>query len=96
MAGFIVAVRVRSDLSGIWRYSKQNWGETQAERYVGDIWSTFEKIAENPKRGRRCDEAGPGHLKMTAGSHVIIYRVIGEDVGIVRVLHQAMDIRQHF
>jgi toxin ParE1/3/4 len=92
MPRFILATKVRADLAGIWRYSELNWGDNQAQHYIRDIWSTFEKIAESPKRGRRCDEAGPDHFKMIAGSHIVIYHMIGEDVGIVRILHQAMDL----
>jgi toxin ParE1/3/4 len=96
MGRFILAARVRSDLSGIWRYSVLNYGTDQAERYIRDIWCAFERAAENPRRGRRCDEAAPGHFKMVAGSHIVIYRVIGDEVvDIVRILHQAMDIRRH-
>jgi toxin ParE1/3/4 len=96
MGRFSLARKVRSDLSEIWHYSAERWGADRADRYIRDIWSTFEKIAESPKRGRLCDEAGPGHLKMITGSHIVVYRVIDEEVSIVRVLHQAMDISLHF
>ncbi|MBV9992837.1 MAG: type II toxin-antitoxin system RelE/ParE family toxin [Alphaproteobacteria bacterium] len=76
-------------------HSAQRWGEGQAERYIRDIWNAFERIAENPKRGRACRGFHTGYWQMLVGSHVIIYRMVGEDVGIVRVLHQAMDIPRH-
>jgi len=92
MGRFVLAERVRADLIGIWRYSAQRWGDDQAERYIRGIWHTFERIAENPRRGRSC---GAGHFKMLVGAHAVIFRVLDDGIGIVRVLHQAMDIPRH-
>jgi toxin ParE1/3/4 len=52
-------------------------------------------VAEAPHSGQHCDEVRPGYLKRQAGSHVLFYRLDGQTVDVVRILHQRMDFGRH-
>ncbi len=84
-----------ADLDSIFTYTLTKWGQEQADRYVGALWDTFEKIADAPERWRRRDELHPGCRVCFAGRHAILYRMHEGRVEIARVLHDAMDFRRH-
>jgi toxin ParE1/3/4 len=73
----------------------QRWGTTQAEDYIRLLQKAIETVAEEPRRGRTCDEVRKGYRKYPAGSHVIFYRSIKSGIDIVRILHGGMDFERH-
>jgi toxin ParE1/3/4 len=54
-----------------------------------------ETIAQNPQRGRPCDEIREGYRWYPSGSHVVFYRITTKEVVVVRILHQRMDFNLH-
>ena len=95
MSGYVLSVKARSDLEGIWIYSAEHWGIERAERYLRELWVAIESVSENPRRGSSCDAVRAGHFKILIGSHVILYRIRHKKVAVVRILHQRMDIPRH-
>jgi toxin ParE1/3/4 len=88
---YLLSPRARGDLEAIWDYSQSNWGAEQAEAYLRQIQRALETLARDPRRGRPCDEIRPGYRKFPAASHVIFFRLSGDDLDVVRILHQRMD-----
>ena len=84
-----------ADVEEIYSYTRRQWGDDQADRYVDEIWETLEKIGANPERWRLREELHPGCRICFAGRHAILYRIHEERVEIARVLHGAMDLKQH-
>ena len=95
MSRYVLSAKAQFDLRDIWNYSFDSWGVSQAERYIGDLRNAIEGIAENPQRGRPCDEICLGHFKILVGSHVIFYREMGDKIAVVRILHQRRNFRRH-
>jgi toxin ParE1/3/4 len=83
------------DLDSIYSNTVETWGREQADRYAGDIWDTFEKIAQTPERWRLRDKLYPGCRICFTGRHAILYRIHQGRVEIARVLHDAMDFPRH-
>ncbi|MEX2614631.1 MAG: type II toxin-antitoxin system RelE/ParE family toxin [Alphaproteobacteria bacterium] len=79
------------DIIDIWRYSFENWGERQADRYHDQLTAAFRLIAENPEIGVRCNEVRPGYRKFPANRHLILYRISDATIHIIRVLGADMD-----
>ena len=96
MALLRVARAARRDLADIAAFTRDRWGEAQAEKYLRQLDARFKLLARSPELGRRCDHVRPGLLKYAEGRHVIYYRDTGATVDIVRVLHDAMDPDRHF
>jgi toxin ParE1/3/4 len=67
----------------------------QADSYLGRLREVMATVAEDPRRGLPCDDVSAGYRRISAGSHVIFFRMRGSDVYVVRVLHQRMDFRRH-
>ena len=84
-----------SDAEDIWVYTYENWGETQANRYLNDLQQTIIKLAQNPEQGRLLPVLQGQHYRYFFQSHMIIYRFNTKELQIVRILHKRMDIARH-
>jgi toxin ParE1/3/4 len=93
--GYVLSPRAQSGLDNIWDYTEQQWSAAQAERYTRQIQESIEFIAEDPRRGRSCDDIRAGYYKHPAGSHVIFYRLTSSGVDVVRILHAHIDFDRH-
>lgn len=93
---YLVSPAAQADLDQIWDYTSDRWGPNQAEQYLREIQRAIERAAANPHIGQACDEVRPGYRKLSAGSHLLFYRIAtGDVVDIVRILHQRMDVDRH-
>jgi toxin ParE1/3/4 len=95
MSRYTLSPRAEADLTEIWDFTAKTWGEQQAEDYIRLLVGAIGTVADNPRRGRSCDEARKGYLKYLAGSRVIIFRKVKSGIDVVRVLHARMDFEQH-
>ncbi len=84
------------DIIGIWRYSFENWGEAQADKYHDQLSSTFTVIAENPSIGVDCAFVRKGYRKYHVRRHLIMYRTNKTTLYIIRVLGDEMDYEAQF
>jgi len=92
MPAFRLTATARADLLDIGHYTQQTWGREQRNRYLFRLDEAFHLLAREPDRGRPCDDIRPGYRRYHLGRHVIFYRQIGEDIEIIRILHERMDI----
>ena len=54
-------------------------------------------LAENPEKGKNCDDIRLGYKKYMVWKHIIFYREIdGVAIEIVRILHGSMDTGKQF
>lgn len=79
------------DLEEIWFYTFQKWSLDQADSYLRNLVVAFEGLASGAKRGREVD-VRPDYLKCPVGSHMIYFRDGGDQVAVIRVLHQRQDV----
>ena len=79
----------------IWDFTQERWDAHQAETYVGEIRAGIERVAEDPRRGRACDEIRPGYRRYSIGSHLLFYIERDDGVDVIRILHQRMDPTRH-
>ncbi len=95
MTGWRLSKRACGDLAGIWRYTYTQWGLEQADRYTGEIYKAFGKLAAKPSLGRPVAKMPKEIRKYRCGSHLIFHRRRREEVYIVRILHESMDHKRH-
>ncbi len=84
-----------SDLQSIRSYTLETWGGEQEQRYLDGLWAKFEELLAEPSRWRQRDDLFPGCRIAAQGKHVILFRVDGPVLEIVRLLHGAMDFPRH-
>lgn len=95
MSIFRLTPAAQRDLSSIWDYTAERWDQRQAETYLNELRAATERIADDPRRGRTCDELREGYRRYSIGSHVIFYRERPDGVDVIRILHQRMDPSRH-
>ncbi|MEM6768719.1 MAG: type II toxin-antitoxin system RelE/ParE family toxin [Bacteroidota bacterium] len=85
------------DIRQILTYSLEVWGKKQFQKYQSQIQSALDTIQKNPTSGRvrRRDQLFPGGLSYSFGTHIIFFRIKGDIIEVVRILHQKMDFISH-
>jgi len=97
-----------ADLEQIGRWTEQRFGSRQAEVYKAVVEAALQDLAEGGPGGpgtRRRDDIRSGisalHVRRSrrGGRHIVVFRVDqgadGEAIEVLRVLHDAMDLRRH-
>ena len=90
MAKFKLTRHSDSDLEASAEYTLRTWGEKQCERYLDELQASFQELADNPLRGRTCDDIRAGLMRMENGRHVVFYRQKVYGIRVIRILHQRM------
>ena len=85
-----------NDLFQIWRESREQWGSRQADKYLNELESCFIELSQHPKLGRARPEIRQGYRSIPKNKHLIFYRQHRGIIEIIRVLHQRMEITEHF
>jgi toxin ParE1/3/4 len=80
------------DLEEIWTYTFTTWSPAQADRYHSLVIKEIEFLAANPESGKMLDHLRKGYRSSKVKSHYIFYRIISNDLEIIRILHESMDI----
>ena len=84
-----------ADLQSIRNYTLETWGLDQERIYLDSIWNRFEEILADPDKWRQREDLFPGCQIAAQGKHVILFRIEGTVIQIVRILHNAMDYKRH-
>jgi toxin ParE1/3/4 len=84
-----------SDLQSIRNYTLEQWGKRQETAYLDAMWEKFEEILSNPGRWRKREDLFPGCQIAAQAKHVILFRIQGKTLQVVRILHSAMDYPRH-
>lgn len=70
MSAYRLTPAAQRGLSSIWDFTEERWNTRQAETYIGEIRTAVERVAEDPDRGRACDDIRPGYRRYGSG-HVL-------------------------
>ena len=84
-----------ADVEAIWDFTEGRWGRPQAIRYVRDLDATCAGIAEGRVPSLSAENIRAGYRKAACGPHMIYFRHDGDDIEVVRILHQSMDVDRH-
>src|SRR6184192_1628890 len=89
-----LAPKAEADLEDIWWHiATRSGGVEIARRQVGAITRRFLLLARHPRLGRaRDDDLGLGRRSYPVGRYLIVYRLDGGDVLILRVVHGSRDL----
>lgn len=92
MSSFRIQAGAGHRLDEIYTYTRETWGEAQAERYLRGMFERFEAIAERRFPWRQVPaEFGVDGYVCRYEKHFIYWKLLGDgSVGIVTVLHERM------
>lgn len=85
--GWIIRPAAEAHLADIWLQGAAKWGMSQAERYTDGLFALFDLLVEYPEMALEREEFTPPVRIHSSGSHLVIYRLKGQGVEIIRVLH---------
>lgn len=84
-----------ADLLDIWLYTAEEWSLAQADTYVGQIGKSINRLLEHSELGKDRNDLRKGYRSLLVNHHIVFYRLIGEEIEVVRVLHESVDIDRH-
>ena len=89
---FVISKKAVSDLEEIWLYTVEKWSIEQADRYYNLIFDEVNYICKNINAGKSMEHVRKGYRASKVKSHLIFYRVLNDTIGVIRILHERMDI----
>jgi toxin ParE1/3/4 len=91
-----IKAAARAELTQIYEYSVAEFGWQVAETYMSGLRGAFDRLLEFPLIGPVYPDVNPEVRFLLYRSHRIFYRIEGDLVLIVRVLHKHRDVRAVF
>jgi toxin ParE1/3/4 len=80
------------DLEDIWLYTLHTWSLRQADRYHSMILKEIEFLVAHPKSGKDQHNIRAGYRSSKIKSHIIFFRILENELEVIRILHERMDI----
>ena len=87
----ILLAAAREDLTEIWTFGAIEWSMSRADAYFGMLMAAIGRLGDHPLMAPPAAGLGPGYRRLVVRAHVVFYRVEGDVVEVVRVLHQSRD-----
>ncbi|MEQ8404762.1 MAG: type II toxin-antitoxin system RelE/ParE family toxin [Oceanicaulis sp.] len=91
MSRWRLTTQAGDDLKEIGRSTALFWGVVQAQAYLTDLYSAFDRLADFPEAGARRAGIDDAVRARPSGSHTIFYRIRDGRVEILRILHGHAD-----
>src|SRR5688572_2079708 len=91
-----LAPEAEADLDELWFYIASNGSVDAADRFVDALTTRFFLLATYTRAGRQRDDLSQGLRMFPVGDYVVLYRVEGNDVLIVRVVRGSRDLEPLF
>jgi toxin ParE1/3/4 len=90
---YVLTSAAEADLRDIVRYTRREWGEVQARRYLAGLKAGIERIATGPVAGRDMTSLHPG-LRMARCRHHFIFFLPRANAPtlVVELFHERMDL----
>ena len=95
MPNYILSPNAARSITEINKFTIEKFGERQARRYLENFRDRFRFLVENPLLGRKRNDLEEGYYSYFEGSHTIYYKILGENIAIIDVLHQSMEPGRH-
>jgi toxin ParE1/3/4 len=92
MLEVVLRPRAAADFFQIAQYTRAEWGEAQAKRYLEDLRRQIDFAAEFPGIGSPAVGLPPQYRKIRSGAHRAIYRCTETELIVLRVVHEREDV----
>jgi toxin ParE1/3/4 len=95
MRALAVSELAEADLREIWRWTCEQFGESQADHYLDQLEDGLQKCGAEPEDGEQREAIRPGYWSRLVRKHIAFYTFTDDRVLIQRVLHGSMDPPRH-
>ena len=86
-----LAPRARRDIRSIRLFGLQQWGQERADSYHEALTRGLQLLRDNPRLGPARDDLRPGLRGLRVEQHRILYRIEGDTVVVLRIVHVRQD-----
>lgn len=94
--GYKLSEKAADDFAGIFEYTLVNFGELHAQSHLLDLEKIMALLVDSPNIGYECNEISDGIRRFNHKHHAIFYRILINEILIVRILHHQMNPYLHF
>ena len=84
-----------TDLLEIWLYTAEEWSLPQADIYLAQLGSTLKNLIDHPEMGKDRADLRKGYRSLLVNHQHVFYRLIDDEIQIMRVLHESVDLTKH-
>lgn len=95
MKSYRLSLAARTDLRGIYRYTREAFGAAQAELYISGIKSACALLAASPGIGRTADSVLADLKRHEHAEHIIFFIDRQSDLLIIRILGRQQHWQRH-
>lgn len=95
MARIIRSPEAKADALEIWSYIAED-NPTAADRLLDRFDNLFRQLLAQPQLGKAVPELAVNLRFIPVGAYLIFYRLVENDIQVVRILHGARDITAEF
>ncbi len=95
MAVLDITRAARVDLDHMIDDGAAQFGFEIAEAYAGRLAVALKRLEQFPESAPIVPDRHDGVRKLTVASHIVLYRIEGDVVRVIRILHQRMDPARH-
>lgn len=88
MANYKLSPNAAVDVERIWLFGLEQWGETQADKYINELYQKFSYILANPYHYPVVDEISNKYHRCAFGRDSIYYRITNNDIEIMAIIGQ--------
>jgi toxin ParE1/3/4 len=88
MGRYFLSSVAEDDLLAIWEYIAVD-NILAADRMIDRFTAAFERAAAFPQAGQKYEHAKGDFRIVVVGNYLVFYKIAGDEVDIVRVLHGA-------
>ena len=92
MANIYKQVKAKLDLIDVWLYTFNQWGESQADKYIDALEDSLHLLVEQPLICRERTQFNPPVRIHHYEHHLIVYTILSDGINIIRVLHENMNV----
>lgn len=96
MAKIVLTELAESDLTKIYEFYEPRVGATKAEELVYQVMTALEQLIMFPGSGRASRAPNMRDLIFRFIPFYAAYRVVGDEIQVVRILHQHAESSQHW
>jgi toxin ParE1/3/4 len=96
VTGYVISPEAQIDLQDIFIFTLEEWGEAQAEKYLFELYSIFERLVAYPLMGRARPKLVEHLRSFPTGAHIVFYMIWNDQISIVRILHASRDVESIF
>jgi toxin ParE1/3/4 len=91
MSHVIFTRAAREDLIDIWTHVAMD-DPVAADSVLDRLDEAASNLIQHPEMGPARDDIRPGLRYLVSGSYLLLYRILGDDIEIVRAVHGRRDL----